>query len=154
MAGLGAFDYFKSVLLVSFLFGLGITLLAYSLPGDAKAYGESYETGLSEAGLGYESIAGDVESSFNNQLDIPVVEIGSLVYYSGNILVDLLINFVTAIPQIITILINGVVTLFGNNLDVGLLGIVQGFMTAAIFAFYVLSVLSILTSVRSTGGVV
>jgi hypothetical protein len=154
MGEVSPFAYFKAVLLCSFLFGFGVTLLAYSLPGSANAYGQTYKDGVSASGLGYEDIALEVEGSFNQQLNIPVIELGSLVYYSGNILVDLLVNFATAIPQILTILINGLVTVLGGNIDIGLLAVVQGFLTAAIFAFYVLGVVSLLSNLRSGTGVV
>lgn len=154
MAEISPFSYFKAVLLVSFIYGFGITLLAYALPTDAQAFGETYEAGISNAGLGYETIAQDVEGSFNQQLNIPVIELGSLVYYSGNVLADLVVNFVTALPQIITLLLNGVVTVFGNNIEIGLLAILQGFISAVVLAFYVLAIVSLLLTVRSSGGVV
>jgi len=153
MAEVNPFSYFKVVLLISFLYGFGITLVAYALPVEAQSFGETYEDGLDSQGLGYENIAGEVEGSFNEQLNIPVVELGSLVYYSGNILADLLVNFVTALPQIITLILNGIVTLFGNGIDAGLLARLQGFISAVILAFYILAIVSLLTTVRSSGGV-
>ena len=143
------FEGFKSVIWVMLFYSVSITLLTSFMPVDALQYADFFSDGVDDSNLNYNEIAGDVQGGLDQQSNVPLVEVGALVFYSGNILVDLILNFVTAIPQMVVLLINGVATLFGNNLDVVFLGIIEGFSTAAIVIFYILSLISLTTSIRS-----
>ena len=104
---------------------------------------------IDDSNLNYNDIAGDVQGGLDQQSNVPLVEVGALVFYSGNILIDLILNFVTAIPQMIGLLINGLAVLFGGGLDVIFLGIIEGFASAAILIFYLLGLINLTTSIRS-----
>lgn len=44
------------------------------------------------------------ESSITSQTELPLTDLGSLTFYSSNIIIDLFLNVFTAIPQMITLL--------------------------------------------------
>lgn len=143
------FDSFKGVLTVMLFYSVSITLLTSFMPVEALTYADFFGEGVSSSNLDYSSIAGDIQGGLDQQSSVPLIEVGALVFYSGNILIDLILNFITAIPQMIGLLINGIATLFGNSLSIVFLGIIEGFVTAAITIFYLLSLISLSTSIRS-----
>ena len=84
-------DVFKGIIIIQLFYAVAISLIAHAMPAGAL----DYVTGFSDAGtqIDVEGVASDVQSSLESQTDIPVIELGALVFYSGNILIDLLINF-------------------------------------------------------------
>ena len=69
------------------------------------------------------------------------------MFYSGNILIDLLLNFFFAIPEMLTMLINGVMMLFGIHVEA--MGIIQIFLSVITVVLYVISVIQLAVGVRS-----
>jgi hypothetical protein len=108
-----AMDLFKAIIVVQLFFGFGMTLLAYAMPVDSLDYVTAFTDVSSSINLN--DTASMVQENLQRQTNIPVVEIGALVFYSGNILIDLLLNFLFAIPEMIGLLIHGVMFLI--NVD-------------------------------------
>lgn len=140
-------NLFKAIILVQLFYAIAISIIAYSLPASAL----DYSTGFSDVGtaIDIEGVASDVQDSLETQTDIPVIELGALVFYSGNILIDLLINFVTAIPQMFMLLINGFMLLFGNGLDGQIMFFIELFASVLITVLYFISLIQLLTGIRS-----
>lgn len=138
-------DLFKVLLIVQLFYAFSITALSYSLPADSL----TYVTGFSEVGdtIDLETVSGEVTESLDQQKDIPVIELGALVFYSGNILIDLLLNFALAIPQMLTLLVQGLLNLVG--LDSELWVVVQIFASTVVMVMYVLGLIELLTGIRS-----
>ena len=138
-------NWFKAIILVQLFFSVAITSIAYYLPA------ESYKVTLGftdvSDGLNLEDISTDVEASFRKQADIPVIEIGALVFYSGNILIDLMLNFAFALPEMIGLIINGILMLI--NIESQLFIYAQLFASVALLIMYFLGLMQLLTSVRS-----
>jgi len=143
------FEGFKSVLYVMLFYSVAITLLINFMPADSLQYADFFSDSIDESNMNYNDITSDIQGGLDQQSNVPLIEVGALVFYSGNILIDLILNFVTAIPQMIGLLINGIATLFGNGLDAVFLGIIEGFSTAAIVIFYLISLINLSTSIRS-----
>lgn len=55
------------------------------------------------------TLSSTVQGAVNSQSTIPFLDIGTLIFYSTSILLNLVLNFITAIPQMILLLL---VTLF------------------------------------------
>jgi hypothetical protein len=144
-------NYFKGVILVQLFYAFCITLFVYSLPPDEVPFLQSYSN-LSED-ISMETISDDVENTLTQQTQIPVVELGALVLFSGNILIDLLVNFAFALPQMVTLLITGIMSQF-MNVDGGIVLVVQTFASVTIMVLYMLGVLQLLTNIRSRGSVI
>lgn len=140
-----AMQLFKIVLMVQLFYSFAITGLSYSMPADALTYTEVFQGADESTTL--ESVAGNVEDSLQSQKNIPVIELGALVFYSGNIILDLIVNFLFALPQMIGMLINGVMLLM--NVDSYLFALIEIFFSVVISIFYLIGLMEMLLSVRS-----
>ena len=105
---------------------------AYVLPVDARVY-LSDELGLSGS-LDMQGVYNQVKSAEENQYRIPVLDLGALIFYSGNFIADLVINFVFAVPGMINLLVGNF--LHFVSLDVSLVAGVLTFLTISIEAGY------------------
>ena len=137
--------YFKVVILVMLFYSFGITLFTYALPSDSL----SFVTGFSDVSSSFdlETVGNEVQSSLESQTNIPVIELGALVFYSSNILLDLLLNFAFAIPQMFGMLINGLMLLF--NVDSYLFAVVQLFASVVMVVLYFIGLMQLVTGIRS-----
>jgi hypothetical protein len=139
------FDLFKVMLIVSLFFSFGITLLSYALPDDTLQYVTAFRQGSGSIEIA--TVGSQVESSLRSQTNIPLIELGALVFYSGNILIDFLVNFVFAIPEMVGMLINGVTMLFG--VDSMIFAQVEIFFSVLMVVLYFIGLIQLLTNVRS-----
>jgi hypothetical protein len=138
-------DMFKTVIMIMLFYSVSITLISYAMPAGSHDFVTSFnDVGLS---IDLETVSGQVQDSLEDQTSIPVIELGALVFYSGNILIDLLLNFMFAIPQMIALLTNGALRLFG--LDGQIVGIIQMFGSVAFTILYFIGIIQLLTGIRS-----
>ena len=142
---MGATEIFKSTILVLLFYSFSITLVAYSIPADAKPYITGYSDFTNEINL--EGVAETVQSSLDSQTNIPVIELGALVFYSGNILIDLILNFLFGIPEMFTGLINGIMTII--NLNPFIAQQIQIISGVIFTVFYFIAVINLLIGIRS-----
>jgi len=143
---MGAIDNLKVALLVMLFFSVAMTLLAHALPDDSLKYISDYSGGSRNLDTMYN----DVEDSLNVQTNIPIIEVGALIFYSGNFIVDLILNFIFAIPEMLGLLIHGIMIIL--NVDSYLFMVVEAFASIAIFIFYVVSIIEMLANLRSGTG--
>lgn len=143
-------DLFKIMIVVQLFYAFAITGLVYATPADAKQYVTSFSEVATTINL--ENVSSQVQTSLERQRSIPVIELGALVFYSGNIILDLFLNFFTAIPQMLGLLINGLQVLF--SIDGYLFAMVEIFSSVIITVLYFLALIQLLLRVRSGSGVV
>lgn len=137
---------FKAIILVMLFYSFATTVIAYSLPNDSLVHTDIF-TNFQGGTVDMNSISSEVQDSLEQQTNIPVIEMGALVFYSGNILLDLLVNFAFAIPGMLTVLLNGIMQLFG--LDTQLVYFLQTFISAVMMALYFFGLLQLITGLRS-----
>ena len=89
-----------------------------------------------ESGLiDYTTLNQQVESTVENQTNIPLLDFGALVFYSSSFLLNLMINFITAVPQMMVMFISAIAAL----LPIGYLEVeIKGIFTIIISLFYFL----------------
>lgn len=138
-------SWFKTIIIVMLFYSVSITLLTYALPSDAKHYVDPFSEVANDINL--ENTSAQLKDSVEAQTSIPVIELGALVFYSGNILVDLLLNFAYAIPQMIGLILNGILLLL--NIDSYVFAVVQIFASVIVTVLYFIGIIQLLTSVRS-----
>lgn len=144
-----AMTMFKATITIMLFYSLGITLLTYSL--DPLTVG-SWEEVFGAPAVDIGETGQDIQDSLETQLDIPIVDLGALVFYSGNILVDMILNFLFAVPEMIGLLFTGFTAIF--SLDAQLAAQVQLFAFVLTVATYVIGVIELLTSIRARGSIV
>jgi len=138
-------DSFKVIIIVMLFYSFAITTLAYVIPDGAKDYVKIYSDVAETISLN--GTAAKVQDSITRQTNLPIIELGAMVFYSGNIVIDLMLNFAFAIPQMLGMFINGIFTLI--NLDSYLFAIVQLFASVAVLVWYFISLIQLLTGIRS-----
>lgn len=139
---------FKSMLVIMLFYSFCITTLTYTL-NTYMPESLNYVTSFSDTSnrIDLETVSGEVENSLEAQTNIPVIELGALVFYSGNILIDLLLNFAFAIPEMLGLLVHGITTLL--NFDNYLFVQVQVFFSVIVMVMYVIGIIQLLTGIRS-----
>ena len=142
-------DLFKLILIVQIFFGSSITIIVHSLPGSVQGDMLVY-TDFSER-MSLSDISSKVEGNLNSQTKAPGTDIAALVLYSGNLLVDLLLNFVFAIPEMLTIVISGITLMVG--VDYFIVAQIQLFVGVLFSVLYLIAILQFFTKVR-TGQIV
>lgn len=145
MGETGTVTTFKVMIIAMLFYSFCITLISYAIPADARMYVTSFSEATDNIGM--EEIGTQVEETMTRQTDIPVIEVGALVFYSGNILLDLLLNFAYAIPQMFGLLLHGLMILF--NVDTYIWAVMQLFASVVITALYLIGLIQLLTGVRS-----
>lgn len=141
-------QFFTRAIEVMAVYSLMITLLIYSLPTDSLTY--VYELKSSPAYRETSDISSQFQSNIDQQRSFGVVERAALALYSGNILIDLLLNFFTAVPSMATIIMKGI--LIFMNLSDPLENALMSFTYAIVGIIYILSIILLLLDIRSGSG--
>jgi len=144
---MGIMDLFKVVVLVQLFYAFAITIVAHALPVDALPQATAFSDVSQEISL--EQVGTDVQDSIQQQANLPLIELGAIIFYSGNIIIDLLLNFAFAIPEMIGLLIFGITRLF--SLDTFIITYVQLFFSVVMMVLYFLGIIELLTAIRSRG---
>lgn len=144
-----AIEYFKLIIEIQLFYALAVTLIVYSLPPDAIQYVSVFQQDIN---VDITNVSAQVESSLEKQMNIPVVDLGALVFYSGNIVVDLMLNFFTAVPGMFSILLTVMFTFI--NVDAYMATQVKLFTTAVITILYIVMLLQFIMNVRARGTIV
>jgi hypothetical protein len=126
-------------------YSTAINILVYSMPDDTLVYASSFSDFTGDVDLN--NIAEEVQGSVESQTNIPVIDIGALVFYSGNILIDLILNFAFALPEMVGLILTGLFMLI--NVDTGISNILQLFANVVIMVMYFIGIIELLTNVRS-----
>ena len=136
---------FITVILAQLFFSVVITGYVNIIPEEALDYFDPY-TDLSSR-TSPEDINEQVQENLERQTNLPVVELGALVFYSGNILLDFILNFAFALPQMIQLLINTM--LFLVNVPAQISTIIITFTGVAVSVLYFISIIQFLVGLRS-----
>jgi hypothetical protein len=145
MADIDTITGFKIMIIVMLFYSFSITLLVNSLPDTALNPASIFQD--VDDRFNIESIGSEIQGGLESQTNIPVYDLGALVFYSGNILIDLLLNFLFAIPQMIGFLFAGILILI--SLPTTISHLIQIFASVAVTAWYVISLVQLLTNVRT-----
>ena len=141
-------DFFARAIEVMAVYSLMITLLMYALPSDQRTY--VLELKGSPAYREIDDISKQFQTNVDQQRSFGVVEVAALALYSGNILIDLILNFFMAIPSMATIIMKGI--LIFMNLSDPIKNAVMVFTYAIVGIIYLLSIILLLLDIRSGSG--
>jgi len=141
---------FKVMLVVMLFYSFAITLITYAMPTEGIHYVNSFSSLANEATL--TNVSTQIQDSITQQTRIPIIELGALVFYSGNLVIDLLLNFAFALPEMIGLIINGIMLLV--NIDSYVFAVVQLFASVVMVVLYFVSLMQLLIGIRTQGGVV
>jgi hypothetical protein len=142
--------YLKMVLIVQLFYSIAVTSIVYTLPADVTGVVDPFQAPSEK--FSEKHIAESVGNAVGSETNLASIDMQSLMYYSGNIAIDLIANFATAVPQMVTILIDGLLRFFAVNADV----VVQlrTFFYMLIMIAYAIGILSFLLGARAQGAIV
>jgi hypothetical protein len=140
-----AMQWFVVVIIAQLFFSIGITMLTHAIPSDDLRYVTSYSD-LANS-INAEELSGSIQGSMKSQTSIPLIEVGALVFYTGNLILDLLLNFAFATPQMVTLFLTGITKIIG--LDAVITGSIQLYLTAVIGILYFVLIIRLLANLRS-----
>lgn len=142
---------FKVMIYVQGFYALAVTLIAYSVPPEVLGYTSTVQQPATDYNL--QMMNDKVSTNLNNQKNIPLIDLGSLLFYSGNFIMDMLLNFISAIPQMICLLI---MLVFGNliSMDPVILSQVNVFVGALCTLLWIIGLIQTIMAVRSRGSTV
>lgn len=108
---MGFFQYFISIVLLSAFYSFAITSIFHSIPaGDIPRIGEDFNN--STALKDYGTTTQKFQTSLQTQKQFGFTDLGALAFFSGNILLDLSVNFFFAIPSMFSLFFTGLFYLF------------------------------------------
>jgi hypothetical protein len=138
------------MIFIQVFFALAITLFVYALPADTKPYLNDYASLSNRVSL--DTTADKFQGAIQKQTDIPILDIGALVFYSGNIILDLFMNFIFALPEMGALLIKTIATLL--SLDSFFTTRIMIFITVIFSVTYLMALFSFINGIRSGSAVV
>ena len=147
---MAVFKYFITIIMIQLFYSFGVVLLANTLaPFDTSEYLLPQYTNLTSD---IQTISSRVEGTVQTQMNIPLLDLGALVFYSGNILIDLMLNFFFAIPSMFSILVNTFTSIF--VIDSFIATQLKLFMYGIITILYFFSILNLILSIRARGSII
>lgn len=142
------FQIFTTLLMVQLFYAFTVTLIVPVMPDALQAQVIMF---TDDSGtINYTTLATSVESTVENQVNIPLLDFGALVFYSSSFLLNLMINFITAVPQILTFFISAIFVFFPVEQSLQIQ--IKTIFTVVISLFYFLGLLSFITGFRSGSG--
>lgn len=138
-------NLFVTIVIVQLFYSFAITSVSYAMPEDSLNFVSAFSDIANDINL--ENVSVQVQDSIESQTNIPIIELGALVFYSGNILIDLMLNFAFAIPEMIGLLTNAFLMLL--NVNSYIWALVQLFASVVVTVMYFIGLMNILIGVRS-----
>lgn len=141
------YSLFTLLIIIQIFYSFSATLLTYSL----KNLGINVQNVYIVNTTTYTDVGEKLQAGLQLQTNIPLVDMGALIFYSGNLLIDLMVNFFTAIPSMITALVNFYFTLFPVSAEIAMN--VKLFVFSFVTILYVLMLINFLISLRTRAGI-
>jgi len=142
-------DWFGEILIVQLIFAFAITGILYAIPTDGVNYVSNFQT---DHGMDLESVSSEMQTSMDQQMNLPLLDLGALVFYSGNIIIDLIMRMLFAVPEMISIIVGTIFTFIG--IDAFVVAQIQLVVWAGVSIYYMIWIIEFLMSIRSRGSIV
>jgi hypothetical protein len=140
-SGISGYEFMKSIILFSAFYSLVVTLLSYAVIVPNEFVPEK----------NINDIRGLTENVYKNSIGIPIIDLGALVFFTGNAFLDFLINFITAVPSA-AVAVLGFAFMF-TNLPADVINVVKTSIFAVGIVLYVITLIAIILNIRSRGAV-
>jgi hypothetical protein len=140
-SSVSGYEFMKNIILFSAFYSLIVTLLSYAVIVPNEFVPEK----------NINDIRGLTENVYKNSIGIPIIDLGALVFFTGNAFLDFLINFVTAVPSA-AVAVLGFAFMF-TNLPADIINTVKTSIFAVGIVLYVITLIAIILNIRSRGAV-
>lgn len=139
---------FITLIVVQAFFSFGVTTVTHAMQQampETTHYIDDYIFMTADYNL--DKISSRVQTGMTQQTHIPIIETGSLLFYSGQYFLDLILNFIFAAPIMLGFLISGVANIIGWSQDFYIPMIL--FFGVLIQAMYIIGIIQLITGIRS-----
>lgn len=144
------FDLFKVVIFAQLFYGLAITSVAYALPADAQQGITLFQEPTENLEMG--QLSQDIQDGMQSQIGVPLIDMSALVFFSGNIVVDLILNSFFALPSMLSLALTGFFLFI--NIDPYLATNLKVFIVAMAAIVYVFGLMAFLINIRARSAVI
>ena len=144
------YKLFMTIMIAQLFYSFGVTIITYAIQPfnvDTSLLSEYQNSTMSMS-----NVTSKIEEVTKSQLNIPLIDLGALVFYSGNIVVDLMLNFFFALPSIMSLIVGAFTTFF--NLDAYLASMLKLFIYTVVTLIYFWYLIAFILSIRSRGTIV
>ena len=130
---------FTTLLIVQIFWSMGVSLMIPYMPNATSNQVVMFNNSNNLIELG--TLQSSIDSGISDQTSIPLLETGALIFYSSATILNLMVNFFTAIPQMATLLITVLFMFIPVDLSIAItvkmwvFGIVGILYAIALFAF-------------------
>jgi hypothetical protein len=146
------FKFLVTLLMVQLFFSFSITLIAYSLaPFNIPTLSLVFQNFEAQT-QNQTALANQINSANTSTLHLPLIDLGALVFFTGNIIVDLLINFITAIPGLVNLLVDALTMLVPLPANLAVQIKLTVYVVATIT--YLIMLMEFVMTVRSRGATI
>ena len=146
-------DFFKMVIIIQLFFGIGATMISYSMPDDPNYISISKQLTPEEIDS-MENISGnftqDIEKIRNPPTNIPIIDTAFILFYTGNLVIDAFLNSLFAIPSMMTVLVSGFAIFV--PIDPYYANMLSLFVYAIVAILYIIGIIGVIINIRSQGG--
>jgi hypothetical protein len=142
-------DLLRGIIIVQIFFGFAMTAISYVIPDDAKVYADSYFDVAGSTDIN--QVTGKIQEAMTRQTNIPLIDLGALVFYSGNFILDLFVNMAFAIPIMIGLIVNGLMNLF--NLYSPMVNLIEITVAGLWLCMYFMGLIQMLLNMRTRAGI-
>jgi len=139
---------FTTLLVVQLFWSFSVTLIVPNMPNAETNQVVMFNNANNIIEIN--TLQNSLDQGITDQTNIPLLEVGALVFYSSATILSLMINFFTAIPQMVTLLVH-VFFLFipiSGSQEI----IVKGWIFGIISVLYIISLFSFITGTRTNLG--
>jgi len=130
---------FTTLLVVQIFWSLSVSLIVPFMPNATSNQVIMFNNSANVLELG--TLQSSVNTGISDQTSIPLLETGALIYYSSSTILNIMVNFFTAIPQMATLLVSVVFMFIPVDISTSIsikawvFGIVGILYAIALFAF-------------------
>lgn len=146
---MNSYNLFVNLLIVQMFYALSVTLILPYMPTASTNQVVMFTN--SNNVIDFTTLGNSVQSGVGSQTSLPLLDAGALIFYSSATILNLMINFFTAIPQMVTLLLSGLFLII--QLPYALAFTIKSITFVIVTILYYMILFSFITGTRTGGGV-
>jgi len=139
---------FTTLLIVQIFWSLSVSLIVPYMPNATNNQVVMFNNSNNVIELG--TLQSSIDQGISDQTSIPLLETGALIFYSSATILNLMVNFFTAIPQMATLLIS--VLFIFIPIDYAIVIVVKTWVFAVVGILYAIALFAFITGTRTNLG--
>lgn len=139
---------FTTLLVVQIFWSLSVSLIVPYMPNAANNQVVMFNNSNNIIELG--TLQSSIDQGVQDQTNIPLLETGALIFYSSATILNLMVNFFTAIPQMATLLVSVLFTFIPVDTSIAIT--VKAWVFGVVGILYAIALFAFITGTRTNLG--